>query len=150
MPKRLETWQLWHAMKNHLGESFLIKVLGRRNGRTIRLYSQDPHFTEDRCKDPLQALRIIFQELSDYGRADVARKAIAYLKTALPGEDSLLPAVANLKETMSEEVLADFSAVESLRKAIDDGLTANVVESKMTFAIEEIERTFALYMKTRD
>ena len=149
MPKRLETWQLWHAMKNHLGESFLINVLGRRNGRTIRLYSQDPHFTEDRCKDPLQAMHIIFSELADYGRADVARKAIGYLKTALPEDDRLPTAVADMKATINEEVLADFSAVEALRKAIDDGQDQKEVESRTRQAVEEIERTFALYMTNK-
>ena len=149
MPKKLETWQLWHAMKNHLGESFLINVLGRRNGRTIRLYSQDPQFTEDRCKDPLQAMHIIFSELSDYGRADVARKAISYLNTSLQADYCLPPAVDELKPTISEEVLADFSAVESLRLAIDTGLAREKVESYKNAAIEEIERTYALYLNTQ-
>lgn len=68
-------------------------VLGKKNARTIRLYSQDPAFTEDRSKDPLEALHIIFAEADEIGRGDLARKAIDYLATAIGDSSYDMPAV---------------------------------------------------------
>jgi len=146
MPKKLATWQLWHAMKCHLGEGFLMKILGRRNGRTIRLYCQDPNFTEDRCKDPLQTLHLLFCELVVIGRGDVAKKAIAFLQTAIRPETEIC-AVEQLKDSMSAEILADFSAVEALRRAIDDGANLVDIKKRKDLAVEEIERTYAFALK---
>ena len=68
MPKKLETWQIWHTMRKTLEDSFVMAVLGRRNARTIRMYAQDPRYPVDRSKDPIEALAILFDELATYGR----------------------------------------------------------------------------------
>ncbi len=121
MTKKLETWQIWHAMRKTLGDSFIMSVLGRRNARTIRMYAQDPRFTVDRCKDPIEALAILFDELATYGRADIAELAIGHMRQAITGHDNL-PCPDQLKSTMDAEVVADFQAVAELKAAIDDGL----------------------------
>ena len=53
---KLQTWQLWAAMKKSLGEPTLMQVLGKRDARIIRMYSQDPRFTAARCHDPIENL----------------------------------------------------------------------------------------------
>lgn len=147
MPKYLQTWQIWHGFKKHLGESLLMQVLGKKNARTIRLYSQDPRFTEDRCKDPLESLHIIFSEADEIGRGDLARKAIAYLETALEdGRADISPAV-QLLPTMDAEKLADYQKVAAFQKAIDDGDDIDIVETLMKEAKDEIERTYAKYLQ---
>lgn len=147
MPKYLQTWQIWHGFKKHLGESLLMQVLGKKNARTIRLYSQDPRFTEDRCKDPLESLHIIFSEVDEIGRGDLARKAIAYLETALEdGRADISPAV-QLLPTMDAEKLADYQKVAAFQKAIDDGDDIDIVETLMKEAKDEIERTYAKYLQ---
>lgn len=147
MSKYLQTWQIWHGFKKHLGESLLMQVLGKKNARTIRLYSQDPRFTEDRCKDPLESLHIIFSEADEIGRGDLARKAIAYLETALEdGRTDISPA-AQLLPTMDAEKLADYQKVAAFQKAIDDGDDIDLVETLMKEAKDEIERTYAKYLQ---
>jgi hypothetical protein len=146
MPKTIETWQIWHAMRKHLGDQFVITVLGRRNARTVRMYAQDPRFTEDRCKDPLQALHILFEELATYGRGDVARSAIKYLSSAV---DDLDPgdAVQPLLATVDQEVLADYAGVADLQHAINAGEPSDVVFDLVEKAKAEIDRTLAKYIK---
>lgn len=147
MPKKLETWQIWHAFKKTLGEPFLMHVLGKKNARTIRLYSQDPTYTEDRSKDPLESLHAIFSAADEIGRGDLPRKALGYLATAV-GESSYdMPAVNQLLPALAEEKLADYQKLAAFQKAIDDGSDVDLVEVLMNEAKEEIERTFAKYLK---
>lgn len=147
MPKHLQTWQIWHGFKKHLGESLLMQVLGKKNARTIRLYSQDPRFTEDRCKDPLESLHIIFSEADEIGRGDLARKAIDYLLTAIGDHNYDLTPASQLLPTMDAEKLADYQKVAAFQKAIDDGADADLVETLMNEAKDEIERTYAKYLQ---
>ena len=146
MPKPLATWQIWHAFKHHLGESFLVKVFGKRNGRTIRMYAQDPKFTDDRCNDPIENLHTVFSEMAAIGRPDVVRKAIGYLVTAL-GDENQLDEISRLQPTLCEEILADYRAVSVLQRAIEDGEEIDLVDTLKLSAIEEIERTFAKYIQ---
>ena len=146
MPEKFQSWQFWAAAKKLLGESNLMLILGRRNGRTIRLYSADPRYTQDRCRDPLQHLHIIFQELDTFGRGDVARLAIRYLESALDDE-ATADQVAALLPTMEEEILADYQAVYHLQSAIRDGLPVDQVADLAAEARAEINRTLARYIK---
>lgn len=147
MPKYLETWQIWHALKKTLGESFLMQVMGKSNARTIRMYSQDPRTTDDRSKDPIEALHIIFSEADMIGRGDLARKAIEYLLTAVGESTYDATAVAGLLPTMAEEKLADYQKLAEFQQAIDEGADVDLVEVLMNEAKSEIERTYAKYLR---
>ena len=146
MPKRFKSWQFWAAAKKLLGETNLLMILGRRNARTIRMYSADPRYTQDRCRDPLQHLHIIFQELDTFGRGDVARLAIEYLQSALDDTHNI-EGVSDLKSTLNAEILADYQAVAELQRAIEDGMTPDEVADKARLAKEEIDRSLAKYLQ---
>lgn len=146
MPKKIETWQIWHAMKKHLGETFIVTVLGRRNARTIRMYAQDPRTTDDRCKDPIQALYILFEELATFGRGDVAHAAIDYLSSAVddsPAGDAVKP----LLPTLDQEILADHALLADLQRAINADDPPDVVAGLVDEVKAEIDRTFAKFIK---
>lgn len=146
MPNRFESWQFWSATKKLLGESRLMMILGRRNGRTIRMYSANPKFTIERCRDPLQHLHIIFSELNLFGRGDVARLAIKYLETAVDDEE-LPDHVADLLPTIDSEILADYQAVSILQAGINEGIDAEEATDLATEAKYEIDRTLAKYLQ---
>lgn len=145
MPKKLETWQIWHAMRKTLGDTFIMNVLGRRNARTIRMYAQDPRCTVDRSKDPVEALAILFDELATFGRADIARLAIEHLQAAV-GSNGVVTSPDRLKDTVDAEVIADFQAVADMQTAIALGASAEVVRAAVVAAKEEIDRTLARYL----
>ncbi len=144
MTKQLQTWQIWHAMRKTIGDSFVMAVLGRRNARTIRMYAQDPRYTVDRSKDPIEALGILFDELATYGRRDIAELGIKHLQRSI-GCDETLSCPDQLKETIDAEVLADFQAVADLKESIDSGANIKDVHNLMTDAVHEIERTYTKY-----
>lgn len=146
MPKMLGTWQIWSGLKGTLTESFLMQVMGKKNARTIRLYSQDPRTSEDRCKDPLEALHIIFSEADLLGRGDLARKAIGYLQTALDDSEEVKAPKA-LLPTLDAEKLADFQSVAAFQRGIDEGLDADLIEVLLLEAKEELDRTFAKHLQ---
>ena len=145
MPDKFQSWQFWAAAKKTLGESRLLLILGRRNGRTIRMYSADPRYTQERCRDPLEHLHIILSELDTFGRGDIARLAIAYLSTAL--DDNSIPSAADLQPTMELEVLMDYQAVSDLQRAIADGAAPYQVDALAKEAKREIDRTLAKYLQ---
>ena len=146
MPKRLETWQIWHAMRKTISDSFIMGVLGRRNARTIRMYAQDPRCTVDRSKDPIEALAILFDELATYGRADIAELGIKHLQQSI-GCDKDLRCPDQLKPTVDAEILADFQVVADMKAAIEANKDPDEVRIAMTEAIHEIERTYTKYQQ---
>ncbi len=145
MPKGFESWQFWSAAKKTLGETRILMILGRRNGRTIRMYSADPRYTQDRCRDPLEHLHAILSELDTFGRGDIARLAIEYLLTAV--EDRYLPPAAELQQTMNLEILMDYQAVSDLQKSISGGASTDEVAALAEEAKREIDRTLAKYLE---
>lgn len=147
MPKKLETWQIWHALKRSLGESFLMAVMGKKNARTIRLYSQDPRTSEDRCKDPLEALHIIFSEADEIGRGDLAKKAIDYLLSALSEHPYDLPAINSLLPTQDAENLEDYRTLNAFHEAMNNGADADLAETLLNESIEAQRRSFAKYLR---
>lgn len=149
MSNKLETWQIWHAMRKTLGDSFVMTILGRRNARTIRMYAQDPRFTGERSKDPIEALAILFNELDTYGRRDIAELAITHLQVAI-GHSSSPHSPNTLKETIDAELLADYQAVADLQSAINDKLDQEDVKKAMHSAVQEIERTYAKYCQEQN
>ena len=144
MPKKFESWQFWAAAKKLLGETTLLAILGRRNGRTIRLYSADPKYTQRRCRDPLEHLHAILSELDTFGRGDVARLAIRYLQTAIDG-DKDIPQTGQLLPDIHLELLADYQAVADLQAAIVNNAAPDQVAKLTIAATEEIDRTLARY-----
>ena len=145
MPKGFQSWQFWSAAKKTLGESRLLLILGRRNGRTIRMYSADPRYTQERCRDPLEHLHIILQELDTFGRGDIARLAIEYLSAAV--DDHHCPSATDLQPTMELEVLMDYQAVGDLQRAIAAGAAPDQVAAMAEDAKREIDRTLAKYLE---
>lgn len=146
MSERFQSWQFWAAAKKLLGESRLMMILGRRNGRTIRTYSADPRYTQQRCKDPLEHLHTILSELDTFGRGDIARLAIQYLETALTTTDEV-PTACELQDTIEAEVLADYQAVAAMQAAIDKGRPIDEVAELVAEAKAEIDRTLTKYIQ---
>ena len=143
--KILQPWQVFHAANKHFTPGAIAKIFGKANIRTAYLYGQDPAYTEKRCKNPLEAMHMMFSRLDEIGRGDVARAGIAYLQTAIePNEHE---AVADLQPTLQEEILADYSAVAALQRGIEECEDVDLVDTLKQRAIDEIERTYAKYLQ---
>lgn len=148
MPKEnmeLQPWQVFAAAMKTLGRKELGELLGVGE-RTAYLYGENPAYTAGkRCRCPLERLHAMLSELATFGRADVCRAAINYLRSAFEEVDKA--PVGGIKPTMTEEVLADYSAVASLQRAIEGCEDVDLVETLAGAAKDEIDRTFAKYIK---
>lgn len=145
-PARLQPWQVFHAAIKTLSAGVLASIFGKANIRTVYLYGADPDFTEQRCKNPLEALHLMFRKMDEVGRGDVARCAIDYLSTAIDDLGQLEP-VGELKKTIDAEVLQDYAAVANLRKLIDEQADPAAVKLALHEAMEELQRTYAKYLQ---
>jgi len=151
MPKEstvLQSWQIFHYARKHLGRSVLYAIFGKRHARTVDLWSQNPRFTdkEEKAFDPIQGVKDLLDLLDDQGHCGVVRSCLSYLSAgtacATPHEEIIEP-----MSTIGEEILADFRAVAKLQAAIERDKGLEEVLATKREAIAEIERTVARYRK---
>ena len=152
MPKvegKMRSWQIFNFSRKHLGRSALIAIFGKKNGRAVEYWCEDPMYTDkpDEAYDPIQGVKNLLTALDDHSHTGVIRSCIAYLTadTALAcGQE---PQVSGLLSTIDQEVLADYEAVGEMQRAIKKGEHPAVICALMADAIAEIERTYAKYKK---
>ncbi len=143
--KIFQPWQLFKASIKALGLEQVAKCMGKCSS-TVYEYGKDPDTTGDkRCRNPLERIHTLLSELDAFGRVDVCRSTIAYLRTAF--EEAEPSPVVEIKSTMSEEVLADSQSIAALQAAIERGESIDVVSDLTKEAKEEIARTLAKYIK---
>jgi len=154
MPKNdgeMQSWQVFHYVRKHIGRSVLYAIFGKRHARTVDLWCQDPRFTdkEARSYDPLQGLRDLLSILDDHGHVPIVRSSLQYLASGTSVDCDYHGDHADPLPTITEEILADYRAVADLQRAIEAGQDAHTVNQLKAEAINEIERTVALYLKDR-
>ncbi len=131
------------SSKKVFGASRVARIFNREK-RSAYSWAQDPAFTEHRCKNPLDLMHALFVEFDARGLGYVARDAIAYLSTAVDDLES--SPVTEPLPTIEAELLADFSAVASLKTAIDRAEPVDRVKELKREAVSELERTVARYI----
>jgi hypothetical protein len=147
----MQSWQVFHYVRKHLGRSVLYAIFGKRHARTVDLWCQDPRFTDKEALsyDPLQGLRDLFSILDDQGHVPMVRSALQLLASGTSVDCDYHGDHTDPLPTITEEILADYRAVAALQAGIEAGLAAHAVNQLKAAAINEIERTVALYLKDR-
>lgn len=143
----MQPWQFFHMARKHLGVDVVARIFNREK-RSAYSWAQDPDTTQYRCQNPLEALHRVFSKMDDYGLGYAVDAAINYLKTARD-ESELGDAIPGLLPTMQEEQLADYKCLADFQAAIDAGEPPEGVKRLKQFALEEIERTYAKYLKDK-
>lgn len=148
---KMQSWQVLHFARKHLGRSALYAIFGKKNARTVDYWCEDPKTTgkQDDAYDPIQGVKDLLSALDDLGHTGIVRACLAYLRSGTSLDDDCPPAVTELLPTLAEEELADYHAVAAMQHAIDQGKPPAVVSSLKKSAIEEIERTYAKYLEGR-
>lgn len=145
---KLQSWQFFNAARRALSPELVTSIFGRRNARAAYSWAQDPAYTQERCRDPLEALKILCERLEEIGRGDLVRCAVAYLASTLDHEESL-PSVKELQQTIDEELLADYSAVADLGAMIKAGAGIEELRESTEETKAEIDRTLAKVIENR-
>lgn len=146
---KMQSWQILHFARKHLGRSTLYIIFGRKNARIVDYWCEDPKTTDkkDQAYDPIQGVKDLLSALDDQGHTGIVRACLAFLRSGTSLEDDCLPAVTELLPTMAEEELADYHAVAAMQHAIDQGKPPAVISALKKSAVEEIERTYAKYLE---
>ena len=142
---KMQPWQVFQAARKHLGANLVARIFNREV-RSANSWAQNPVFTECRCKNPLELLHALFERMDSVGLGYAARAGIEYLATAIDPDVQ----VGGIKEplpTIELEVLADYSAIARLQKAIEDDLGIDAINRYKREAVEELERTVARYCR---
>jgi len=145
---KMQSWQLFHFARKHLGNSTLYAIFGKKKARAIDMWAQDPRYTQkpEGSYDPILGVKTLLETLDDHGHTDVVRSAVAFMTSgtsaAVSGAE---PCVADLLPTISEEILKDYRAVADMQAAIESGLSVDFVDALKDEAMDEISRTVALY-----
>lgn len=142
---KMQPWQVFHAAIKAIGAENVARIFNREK-RSAYNWGQDPMCTEVRCKSPLELLHTLLERMDAMGYGYVARSAVRYLETAID-HDTVASYLVPLKATIQEEILADYSAVAALQRAIECGSSIDRVKELKREAIDEIERTVARYGK---
>jgi len=140
---KMQPWQVFHAARKTLGANVVARVFNREI-RSAHNWAQDPAHTECRCKSPLELMHTLFERMDASGIGYVARAGIRYLESAVD-DDVEVGDIQEPLPTLTEEILADYSAVAALQWAVDSGAGLDEVKHIAAEAIGEIERTVAKY-----
>lgn len=144
---KLQSWQIFHFSRKHLGSSLLYTIFGRKNARAIDYWCQDPKFTAkaDGAYDPIQGIKALVESLDDRGHCGVVRATMAYLSEGTSCSIDHDQKIIEPQATISAEILSDYRAVAEMQQAIEQGSDVIMVEKLLQEAIAELERTFARY-----
>lgn len=150
MPKsstKMQSWQVFHYARKHLGSSKLYAIFGKKNARAVDYWCEDPDCTArpEGSYDPIKGVKRLLEALDDLGHIDQVRATVAYLISSTSIADDLNPKIQELKPTMAEEILADYASVSALQAAIEDGHNIPSINQKCAAAIAELQRTVAKY-----
>ena len=140
----LQSWQVFQAARKYIGVENVARIFNRKV-RSAYSWAQNPAYTEHRCKNPLDTLHALFTELDARGMAYVVKDALNFLSSSIDDVEAF-----ECKEplsTMNEEILADYSAIATLKAAIDDGESIEVITALGHAAEAEIQRTVARYIQ---
>ena len=144
---RMRSWQVMHFARKRLGRSALYAIFGKKNGRTVDYWCEDPKYTgkEERAFDPIQGVKDLLEALDDQGHTSVVRACLDFLREGTSLEEGFSPSVTDLLPTLAEEKLADYTCLAEFQASICRCDSYAEVDRLKRAAIEEIERTFAKY-----
>lgn len=146
---KMQSWQVFHFARKHLTRSTLYAIFGKKKARAVDYWCEDPRYTAkpEGAYDPIQGVKALLDTLDDNGHCGVVRATVAYMCEGTSCRLDHKKEIVEPMSTITDEILADFRAVANLQRAIEAGAEIDEVEYYQREAVEEIERTVALYRK---
>jgi len=77
--KPLESWQIFHFIREKLGYHYLLHLYGYRNSVKIATWCMDPRERLSAIPNPIDKLQIIIEDLNNLGYRDIAIQIIKIL-----------------------------------------------------------------------
>ncbi len=146
---KMQSWQVFHFARKHLGRSVLYAIFGKKNARAVDYWCEDPRYTAkvEGAYDPIQGVKSMLDILDDQAHLGVVRATIAYLTADTSIRSDYQRKIVEPMSNLTDEILADYRAVAELQRAIEQRRDVEEVEELMVEAMAELERTLACYRK---
>jgi hypothetical protein len=138
----MKSWEIYHAARKHLKKD-LHEVYGNRSSRMIDYWAQDPDFSADPKRNPIDRLQDLLVRFDKCGQRNVALSALRILagtvdcrvvdrKTAVPDKETLLeeilddmPCLLEYQKTLQGH---DLEAVDRAKAELDREMAENRVK----------------------
>lgn len=121
---KFESWRIFKIAKKHLPSGSLQRIY-RRSTRLVDMWAANPNHCEITCRNPIDRIRMLLDELDTAGCEEYARAAIDYMAEPLGGHFCSFAEVMPDKGTVDGEIADLFSAgglfSAKLREALEDG-----------------------------
>lgn len=120
----MESWQVFHAAQKKLPKG-MIQSIYRRSSPLVSQWSANPKYCECTHRNPIDRIRIMFEEMETAGCGEYARWAIDYMAEVLGGRFAPFGDVSSDKGSVDGEVMDVTIAIGSLanemRESLSDG-----------------------------
>ncbi len=126
----MKSWQVFNAARKSL-KSKMFAIFGNRTSRMIDYWAQDPAFSAEHKRNPIDRLVMLLRELDQNGMRQVAVSALRLLANAINCKVIDRNEVVPDKETLYEEILDDMPCLLAYQSAL------------MGTDLEEVDRTKA-------
>ena len=126
----MKSWQIYDAARKAL-KNEMYEIYGNRNARMIDYWAQDPDFSADPKRNPIDRLELLLCALTDSGRRDIAMSALRLLagviNCAVSSRDDVVPD----RDTLLGEIVDDMPCLTAYQRALEGD------------DLEEVDRTEA-------
>jgi hypothetical protein len=133
----MKSWQIYNTART-LMKSQLLAVYGNRNSRIIDYWAQDPAFSADHKRNPIDRMEALLGKLCECGRREVAISAVRILANqtncTVQDREEVIPD----KDSLLEEILDDMPYLINYQKALQGDDLEEVDRAK-----EELDREMA-------
>ena len=114
----MKSWEIYDAARKAL-KSELHNIYGNRNARMINYWAQDPDFSADPKRNPIDRLESLLKHLADAGERDVAISAVRILAGCLDCTVTIREEAIPDRPTLMGEIIDDMPCLVAYQKALE-------------------------------
>lgn len=131
----MKSWQIYDEARKILKKK-IYKIYGNRNSRMIDYWAQDPDFSADPKRNPIDRLEGLVRSLVENGAHEVAISVVRILAAAVNCDVVTRAAVVPDKETLLEEILDDLPFVLRYHEALQGADLEEVDKARHKLIVE--------------
>ena len=149
--KPIESWQVFHAIKETLGKEYLLQLYGYRNARNIYAWCTNPKTTEYSSPNPIDKLQVLLEDLNTLGYRNLALATLKCLARPLGFEVRDPRNVETDKKDPQLEFLDVVNAIGEVSKELQIAMEDQVLEEEeKTKVLETIDEAIMQLMQLKD
>lgn len=133
----MKSWEIFHLARKAL-KNEMYTVFGNRSSRMIDYWAQDPAFSAESKRNPIDRLAMLLHRLDQGGMRSVAVSALRILASTINMRVAEPDAAVADKETLFEEIIDDLPCLVAFHDALQGD---DLVEVDRTMA--ELHRELA-------